>query len=58
MNPDGTHAIIGHGYRNSYEQVVNSLGTCIKAITMIIQVAGTLRFGIWIRRVLFFGRSA
>jgi putative membrane-bound dehydrogenase-like protein len=27
MNPDGTHAeIIGHGYRNSYEQVVNSLG--------------------------------
>ncbi len=27
MNPDGTDAeIIGHGYRNSYEQVVNSLG--------------------------------
>ncbi len=27
MNPDGSHAeIIGHGYRNSYEQVVNSLG--------------------------------
>ena len=27
MNPNGTQAeIIGHGYRNSYEQVVNSLG--------------------------------
>lgn len=27
MNPDGTQAeIIGHGYRNSYEQVINSLG--------------------------------
>lgn len=27
VNPDGTQAeIIGHGYRNSYEQVVNSLG--------------------------------
>ena len=27
MDPDGTDAeIIGHGYRNSYEQVVNSLG--------------------------------
>ncbi len=27
MNPDGTHAeIIGHNYRNSYEQSVNSLG--------------------------------
>lgn len=27
MNPDGTHAeIIGHGYRNSYEQSVNSMG--------------------------------
>mgnify|MGYP003705843601 CR=1 FL=1 len=27
MNPSGTHAeIIGHGYRNSYEQVINSLG--------------------------------
>ena len=27
MNPNGTDAeIIGHGYRNSYEQVVNSLG--------------------------------
>ena len=27
MNPDGTHAeIVGHGYRNSYEQVINSLG--------------------------------
>jgi len=27
MNPDGTHAeIIGHNYRNSYEQTVNSLG--------------------------------
>jgi putative membrane-bound dehydrogenase-like protein len=27
MNPDGTDAeIIGHGYRNSYEQVVSSMG--------------------------------
>ena len=27
MNPDGTHAeIIGHNYRNSYEQAVTSLG--------------------------------
>ncbi|WP_018970232.1 PVC-type heme-binding CxxCH protein [Rubritalea marina] len=27
MNPDGSHAeIVGHGYRNSYEQSVNSLG--------------------------------
>ena len=27
MNPDGTEAeIVGHGYRNSYEQAVNSLG--------------------------------
>ena len=27
MNPDGTNAeIFGHGYRNSYEQAVNSLG--------------------------------
>ena len=27
MDPDGTDAeIIGHGYRNSYEQVVNSMG--------------------------------
>jgi putative membrane-bound dehydrogenase-like protein len=27
MDPDGTNAeIIGHGYRNSYEQVVNSFG--------------------------------
>jgi putative membrane-bound dehydrogenase-like protein len=27
MNPDATHAeIVGHGYRNSYEQVINSLG--------------------------------
>jgi len=27
MNPDGTHAeIVGHGYRNSYEQSVNSMG--------------------------------
>ena len=27
MDPDGTDAeIIGHGYRNSYEQVVNSVG--------------------------------
>lgn len=27
MNPDGTHAeIVGHNYRNSYEQTVNSFG--------------------------------
>jgi hypothetical protein len=27
MNPDGTHAeIIGNGYRNSYEQTINSRG--------------------------------
>ncbi len=27
MNPDGTHAeIIGHNYRNSFEQTINSLG--------------------------------
>jgi putative membrane-bound dehydrogenase-like protein len=27
MNPDGTDAeIVGHGYRNSYEQTINSLG--------------------------------
>ena len=27
MNPDATHAeIVGHGYRNSYEQTINSLG--------------------------------
>ncbi|MGJ8656084.1 MAG: PVC-type heme-binding CxxCH protein [Akkermansiaceae bacterium] len=27
MNPDGTNAeIVGHGYRNSYEQTINSLG--------------------------------
>jgi len=27
MNPDGTNAeIVGHGYRNSYEQTINSMG--------------------------------
>ena len=45
MDPDGTDAeIIGHGYRNSYEQVVNSLGICIKVTMMTIRAVETLMF--------------